>query len=154
MKAVIGSQLFSTTIFMLRIVRGNLCESVCTDVFLVRPGDGEEFVYSPINVNATIHCVVNHTNLLSWTTDGLSLNSESLRPVLHSRGIFQSGITNSSGIIESTVTVLGNREVNNNIRICCLSVKNTEFEESCTTLILYGKQYYDISKILYKILYM
>ena len=40
---------------MLRIVRGDPCEIVCTDVFLVRPGDAEEFVYSPINVNAIGH---------------------------------------------------------------------------------------------------
>ena len=132
MKAVIGSQLFSSTILMLRIV------SVCTDVFLVRPGDGKEFVYSPIEVNATIHCVVNHTNVLVWTIDGFSLESENLRPLLNSRGIFQTGITNSSGIVQSAVTVLGNREVNNDIEICCQSVVNTKLNESCTTLMLYG----------------
>ena len=132
MKAVIGSQLFSSTILMLRIV------SVCTDVFLVRPGDGEEFVYSPIDVNATIHCVVNHTKVPSWTIDGFSLESENLRPVINSRGIFQTGITNSSGIVESAMIVLGNREVNNNTRICCQSAMNTKLKESCTTLILYG----------------
>ena len=117
---------------MLRIV------SVGTDVFLVRPGDGKEFVYSPVDVNATVHCVVNHTNVLLWTIDVFSLESENLRPVLNSRGIFQIGITNSSGIVESTVTVLGNREVNNNITICCLSVVNTKVEKSCTILLLYG----------------
>ena len=117
---------------MLRIV------SVGTDVFLVRPGDGKEFVYSPIDVNATIHCVVNHTNVLLWTIDGLGLESENLRPLLNSRGIFQTGITNSSGIVESTVTMLGHREVNHNITICCLSVVNTKLEKSCTTLLLYG----------------
>ena len=132
MKAVIGSQLLSSAILLLRIV------SVCTDVFLVRPGDGEEFVYSPIDVNATIHCVVNHTNVLLWTIDGFSLESENLRPVINSRGIFQTGITNSSGIIESNVTVLGNKEMNNNTRICCQSVMNAKLEESCTTLRLYG----------------
>ena len=70
-KAIIGSQVFFSTILILRIiiVRGNPCESVCTDVFLVRPGGGGEYVYSPMNVNATIHCVVNHTHLLLWIID-------------------------------------------------------------------------------------
>ena len=31
-------------------------------------------VYSPVNVNATLHCAVNNTNL-AWEVDGLALDS-------------------------------------------------------------------------------
>ena len=59
-------------------------------LFLVRPGDGEEIEYSPVNVNATLHCAVNNTNL-AWEVDGLALDHPVQRPQLNSRGIFQSG---------------------------------------------------------------
>ena len=36
------------------------------DLFKISPGDGEEFVYSPVGVNATIYCAVNST-ILKWT---------------------------------------------------------------------------------------
>ena len=53
-------QFFSLLFLLYRIVSTN---EVNSDLFLVRPGDGEEFVYSPVNVNATLHCAVNNTNL-------------------------------------------------------------------------------------------
>ena len=106
----------------------------------MRPGDGEEFVYSPVNVNATLHCAVNNTNL-AWEVDGLELNSLVQGPQLNSRGIFQSGPTTSSdGVTSSSVivTLFGSKELNNNTRICCQSFVN-ELNENCTTLIVYGK---------------
>ena len=69
MKVITGGQLISLLVLMLRIVGGNqstLCENnMCMDVFLVAPGDGEEFVYSPVGVNATLQCAVKNT-ILTW----------------------------------------------------------------------------------------
>ena len=137
MKIVIGRQFFSSLLFLLyKIVSTNTDNS---DLFLVRPGDSEEFVYSPVNVNATLHCAVNNTNL-AWDVDGLSLDSPAQGPQLNSKGIFQSGpIISSDGVTSSSVIVFGSRELlNNNTRICCQSFEN-ELKETCTTLIVYGK---------------
>ena len=107
-------------------------------LFLVRPGDGEEFLYSPVDVNATLHCAVNNTNL-AWEVDGLTLDHPVQGPLLNSRGIFQSEPSASSdGLKVSNVTVFGNRELNNNIRVCCQSLING-LKENCTTLIIYGR---------------
>ena len=106
---------------------------------MVRPGEGKEFVYSPVEVNATIHCAVNNTNL-GWEVDDLILDSELHRLVFQSRGILHDGpVTYSDRVTTSNVTVFGNIERNNNIRICCLSVVKNELNESCTVLIIYGK---------------
>ena len=136
MKSVIGTQFFSSLLFLLyKIVSANEDN---TDLFLVRPGDGEEFVYSPVNVSATLHCAVNNT-ILVWVIDGLALDSAVERPQLNSRGIFQSGPTTpSDGVTSSSVILFGSRELNNNTRICCQSFVN-ELKENCTTLIVYGK---------------
>ena len=104
----------------------------------MRPGGGEEFVYSPVDFNATLHCAVNNNNLV-WTVDGLAMDSPVQRPRLNSRGIFQSGPTiSSNGLTSSSVTVFGSRELNNNTRICCQSFE-FELKENCTILIVYGK---------------
>ena len=104
----------------------------------MRPGDGEEFVYSPVNVNATLHCAVNDT-ILAWDVDGLSLDHPVQGHQLNSREIFQSGpIITSDGVTSSSVLVFGSRELNNNTRICCQSFVN-ELKETCTILIVYGK---------------
>ena len=135
MKIVICTQFFSSLLFLLyKIVSTN---EENTDLFLVRPGDGNEHVYSPLNVNATLHCAVNNTNL-AWEVDGLALDSAVERPQLNSRGIFQSGPTiPSDGVMSSGVIVFG-RELNNNTRICCQSYVN-ELNKNCTTLIIYGR---------------
>ena len=74
------------------------------EFFLVKPGGGEEFVYSPIEVNATIYCAVNNTSL-GWEVDDLILDSELHRPVFQPRGIFQEGpVTSSDGVTTSSVT--------------------------------------------------
>ena len=107
---------FSLLFLLYRIVSTNKDNS---DLFLVRPGDGEEFVYSPVNVNATLHCAVNNT-ILEWDVDGYTFDSPVQGPQLNSRGIFQSGPRISSdGVTSSSVIVFGNRELNNNTRICC-----------------------------------
>ena len=111
---------------------------MCLDkilLFLVRPGDGEEFVYSPVDINATLHCAVNNTNLF-WIIDGLNFDIEIARNLLHSREIFWTPAT-SEGIMESAVTVFGNTETNNNTQICCLTLQRSQ-EQACTTLIIYG----------------
>ena len=145
MKIIIGSHFFPALFVMLGIVRtneGTLCEGVCSDLFLVRPGDGEEFVYSPFNVNATLHCAVNNTNLV-WVVDSsLFLNNEVYRPILSSRGIFQSGDnTSSDGVTISSVTVFGNQKINNNTRICCQTIVNAILKVNCTMLTIYGMVY-------------
>ena len=136
MKIVIGIQFFSSLLFLLyKIVSTNEDNS---DLFLVSPGDGEEHVYSPVNINATLHCAVNNTNL-EWEVDGLAIDSDVQRSQLNSKGIFQRGpIVSSGGVISSSVIVFGSRESNNNTRLCCQIFVN-ELKENCTTLIVYGK---------------
>ena len=128
--------LFSSLLFLL--YRLGSTNRNNTDLFVVSPGDGEEFVYSPVGVNATLQCAVNGTTL-TWIVDGLSLADPVQRPVLNSRGIFQSRPTASvDGVTASSLTVIGNRELKNNRRICCQVFAN-EFKENCTTFVLYGK---------------
>ena len=128
---------------MFRIANGNQsipCEGItCTDPFLERPGNGQPYVYSPVNVNITLHCAVINTLSLVWEVDGLALDSQGQRQVLQSRRIFQNGPIDTSGVRKSNVTVFGDSELNNNIRICCQSLINLNIEETCVTLILYGK---------------
>ena len=143
MKIITDSQFFSSLILMLRIVRGNqstVCENMCTDVFLVAPGDGKEFVYSPVGVNATLQCAVSNAELV-WAIDfpePLFFGHHSR--VLNSRGIFQNGDINTSsdGVTISSITVFGNREMNNNTRICCQAIMGTMLPQNCTKLIIYG----------------
>ena len=102
---------------------------------MVRTGDGEEFVYSPVNINATLHCAVNNTNLV-WVVDGLALDHPVQGTQLNLRGICQRGPTvPSDGVTSSSVIVFGSRELNNNTRICCQSFVN-ELKENCTILII------------------
>ena len=110
------------------------------DIFLESPGGGENFVYSPVYVNAIFNCVVNNTHIL-WVVDTLAFDSPTNRRTLHSRQIFQTEpVTSSDGVTRSSVTVLGNLAVNNNSRLCCQSqLDNIEAVTQCTTLILYGK---------------
>ena len=110
------------------------------DIFLESPGGGEDFVYSPVDVNATFYCAVNSSNVL-WVVNMLAFDSNLQRQTLHSRQIFQTEpVTSSDGVTRSSVTVFGNLAVINNSRICCQSqLENKEFVAQCTTLILYGK---------------
>ena len=106
---------------------------------MVSPGDGEEFVYSPVEVNATIHCAVNNT-MLAWEVDGLNFDNDFKRNGLHSRGIFHNEpLLSSNGVTASNLIVFGDIDVNSNIRICCESlVMRRKPRQNCTTLIIYG----------------
>ena len=101
----------------------------------MRPGEGSEFVYSPVHVNATLHCVIDDLFLL-WNVDGLSFISDNVRAMLNSRGIFLKRETSLEGITSSNLTVYGDIQINNNISICCES--RNEDDSSCTTFIIYG----------------
>ena len=107
--------------------------------FVVRPGDGSEFVYSPIHVNATLHCVVDGL-IIYWMVDGLNFIFRNEQAMLNVRGIFEITKTSSElGLKSSTLTVYGDIQRNNNISICC----ETREDSCCTTLIIYGIMYYD-----------
>ena len=110
------------------------------DIFLERPGDGENFVYSPVDVNTTFLCAVNNTHIL-WVVNTLAFDSPTNTRTLHSREIFQAeAVTSSDGVTRSSVTVFGNLAVNNNSRICCQSqFEYNKFATQCTTLVLYSK---------------
>ena len=109
-----------------------------SELFLVRPGDGENFVYSPVGVNVTLHCAVNDTKL-SWVVDGLNFNVQEEKELLHLRGIFQTPSTPMEGITKSTVTVFSDES--RNIKVCCRFV-TTKLNEACTTVSIYGKEYH------------
>ena len=143
------SQFFSIFFLLCRIVSPN---KDSTELFIESPGDCEEFVYSPVGVNATLHCAVNST-ILTWFIDGtLTFDSLAQKLELHSRGIYQSGPTTSmDGITVSDVTVYGNSE-NNNRRICCQSFVNG-LKENCTTVIIYGINLMLIEILTYNLIY-
>ena len=109
------------------------------ELFLVRPGGGEQFVYSPVDVNATLHCAVNST-FLTWDVDGFSFDNAFERHILNSRGVFQITFT-TEDLSNSTLTVYCDIDVNNNIRICCETNEGLMRRESCTTLIIYGRSF-------------
>ena len=99
-------------------------------------------MYSPVSVNATLHCEVNHTSL-RWIVgnERYAFEVEDHRHILHSRGIFQYGtITSSlSNRTVSNLIVFGDVTENNSTRICCQVIVRRSIEESCTTTIIYGK---------------
>ena len=110
------------------------------DLYLEEPGGGEEFVYAPVGVSATLHCAVMNTRLI-WEVAGLRLDVEDERDILNERNIIRSDPVSSSAnnITTSSVSVFGTLSFRNGtIRICCKSRVELEFTESCTTLIIYG----------------
>ena len=140
MAIIIDSWFFSLFCLLCKLKSSN---EISTDLrlFLVSPGDGREFVYSPVGVNTTLHCAVNST-ILGWvvyinSTDTLTFGNPAQKPVLDSRGIFQSGLTTSADVTASTVTVVGNRELNNHTQICCQSFM-FGLKQKCVILIIYG----------------
>ena len=136
----IGYQHNSMMIKAFVLISTLICYVAESELFLVRPGDGEDFAYSPVGVNATLHCTVNNTNLF-WVVDGLNFDREFSGAILHSRGIYQR-LTTSQGIMRSELTVYGDMETNNIINVCCLSflVLGENAQECCTTLLMYGKE--------------
>ena len=78
----------------------------------MRPGNGDTLVHSPIDVNATLHCVVNSSEL-EWNIDGLNFESS-----LEGQ-IFQGPTMSIEGITNSSVIIFGDM-MNNGTMICCL----------------------------------
>ena len=108
------------------------------DNFLVSPGWGRDYTFSPVGVNATLDCKVAN-NDLSWSINNIGFDRPNARNLLHNRGIFQSELVPSSDGLFSTLFVFGN--VSNNVSmVCCVSLLE-EQTISCTTLIIYGKLY-------------
>ena len=106
--------------------------------FLISPGGGREYTYSPVGQNASLECRVSNDDLL-WEVDELRFGSHSTR--LNERGIYQSAndiVASSQGLI-SILVVFGNITENNGSKVCCLSLVGRDVLLSCTTLILYGK---------------
>ena len=115
-----------------------------TDVFLASPGNGSEFVYSPVNVDVTIHCAVNSATL-TWGIDQDLVFDEIGRVILQQRGIQQyRDNTTREGVTASTVVITGNKEINNQTHVCCRTLVMSDDISTqvmmCTTVILYGKQ--------------
>ena len=94
-------------------------------------------MHSPVGVNATLNCVVD-TRFFFWSINGDNYNTETESSLNPRRIYFRIAPPTSDGITESYMKVFGDREVNNNISICCRSLMGTTFNEACTTLIIYG----------------
>ena len=107
------------------------------DIFLVSPGGGRDYTYSPVGVNATLECKVRNNDLLTWEVDKLRFGSQST--ILNERGIFQSEQTASSEYLSSVLLVHGNTAENNGSKICCETLVRKSIADICTTLIIYGK---------------
>ena len=76
---------------------------------MVRPGNGDIPVYSPIDVNATLNCVVNSAEL-EWEIDGFNLESSIERHQLNLtiRQIYKGATTTSGGTTYSSVIIFRN----------------------------------------------
>ena len=125
------------------------------DNFLLSPGGGRDYAYSPVGVNATLDCKV-ASNDLTWSINNIEFDRQNERNFLHSRGIFQSEFISSSEGLFSTVFMFGNIS-NNASMVCCQSFLEEQMM-SCTTLIIYGKLYLcviNVSRVLgYQIISM
>ena len=105
----------------------------------MRPGDGRDFVYSPVDRNATISCAVSGEEL-EWVVDGLTFESRTEALVLHSRGIFKSTTeVLPDAVTTSSVTVFGDISVNNDTQACCETIVDNEVVRNCSTLVIYGE---------------
>ena len=63
--------------------------------FLVPPGGGRDYTYSPVGVNATLECRVSNSDL-SWEVDNLCFGSQSTTLKSNQRRIYQSDMDASS----------------------------------------------------------
>ena len=106
-------------------------------IFLVSPGGGRDYTYSPVGMNATLECRVSNDDLIIlWEVDDLLFGCHST--TLNERGIYQSSMVKSSEGVISILVVFGNTAENNGSNVCCLSPVGRLLVENCTTLILYG----------------
>ena len=108
------------------------------DNFIVYPGGGRDYTYSPVGVNATLDCKV-ASNDLAWSINNIGFDRINARNFLANRGIFQSEPLSSSDGLSSTVFVFGN--ISNNASIVCCQPLSEDQIMSCTKLIIYGKLY-------------
>ena len=93
-------------------------------------------MYSPINVNATLHCGVNASEL-EWEIDDFNFGSLFERRQLNLRQIYEETTTTSVGTTYSSVIIFGYIR-NNGTMICCLVQLGQDVIKSCTVLIVYG----------------
>ena len=126
-----------------------MCIIMTIEIFVLSPGDGREFIYSPVNRNATILCAVSE-EVMEWTVDGLNFYSSTEALVLLFRRIFKSTTEISpNGVATSNVTVFGDVHVNNNTQVCCQTIVNSEVASNCTTLIIYGEHIINYCALYY-----
>ena len=134
MKLYFICQEFILMLFFAPVVRNLNAESI----FLISPGGGRDYTYSPVGVNATLECKVRNDDLIIlWEVGDLLFGSHSTK--LNERGIYQSGMAPSSEGLTSILVVFGNITDNNGSKICCLLLEGRMIIENCTTIILYGK---------------
>ena len=114
-------------------------------LFLVRPGNGDTPVYSPIDVNTTLHCVVNSSEL-EWEINGSNFKSSFRRQQLNLRHIYE-GPEQTSGdtTTYSSVIIFGNIR-NNGTMICCQVFQRQDLIQACTVLFVYGMDICSINK--------
>ena len=106
-------------------------------IFLISPGGGRNYTYSPVGVNATLECKVRNDGLIIlWEVGDQLFESHSTK--LNERGIYQSGMVPSSEGLASILVVFGNITDNNGSKVCCLLLEGRMLIENCTTIILYG----------------
>ena len=106
----------------------------------MRPGNGDTLVHSPIDVNATLHCVVNSSEL-EWGIDGSNFASSLEGRLLHLRQIFLGPTMSLEGITTSSVIIFGDIR-NNGTMICCQVFLGEDLFKTCTVLIIYGTDIY------------
>ena len=112
-----------------------------SELFLVRPGNGDIPVYSPIDVNTTLHCVVNSAEL-EWEIDGLNFKSSINTHWLNVDRIYEGATTTSESgdTTYSSVIIFG--DTNNGTMICCQVLQGLHVMKAYTVLIVYGMDIY------------
>ena len=83
-------------------------------------------------MNITLECRVSNV-IIIWEVNEIALDRPSQRALLNNMNIFQIGPPSIPSVL-----VVGDVE-NNASRVCCEAVVNGKFEESCTTLVLFGE---------------
>ena len=79
-----------------------------------------------------MECRVSNVTIV-WEVEHLAFERPDQRVLLNCRNIYQIGPPTPPSVL-----VVGDVE-NNASRVCCEAVVDRKFEESCTTLVLYGK---------------
>ena len=111
----------------------------------MRPGNGDTLVHSPIDVDATLHRVVNSSEL-EWDIDGLNFESSLEGRRLHLRQIFPGPTMSLEGITTSSVIIFGDIK-NNGTMICCQVLLGKDLIKTCTVLIIYCTDIYIVKAL-------